>query len=271
MYYKEKKMTKESGCKHSSTARRGPVAEDLTGQKFGALTVLSRAGNRGGRTCWACRCVCGNIHNATAHALKAGKVKSCGCLAHQYARNAVDLTGRRFGRLLVIEKTDQRNASGSIIWRCKCDCGQGICLSENALMHGNYRSCGCLKREKQKELYRQLHFVDGTCLEIIEKRKYRRDNASGFRGVFQMKNGRYLVNIGFKGKRYYIGTYKEYDDAVAARLEAEHLIHDGFLRDYHLWQKKADADPAWAKGNPFVFDVKKKSGIIEITSNMRNV
>ena len=262
-------MTEGSGNEHCSTARRGSVAEDLTGQKFGLLTVLYRGENRGGRTCWVCRCICGNIHVTTAHDLKAGKVKSCGCLAHQHAYNTVDLTGKRFGRLVVAEKTDQRNARGSVIWRCKCDCGQEICLSENALVHGNYKSCGCLKREKQKEIYQQLHFVDGTCLELIEKRKSRRDNVSGFRGVFQMKNGSYRVSIGYKRKRYYIGTYKEYEEAVAARLEAEDLIHNGFLKDYQLWKKKADENPEWAEANPFVFDVEKKSGRIEIISSMR--
>lgn len=205
MKIRENKMNGESSNKHRETARRGAVAEDLTGQKFGALTVLYRVENRGGRTCWACRCVCGNIHDATAHDLKAGKVKSC----------------------------------------------------------------GYLKRKNQKEIYQRLHFVDGTCLELIEKRKYRRDNASGFRGVFQMKNGHYRVSIGFKGKRYYVGAYEEYDQAVAARQEAEHLIHDGFLRDYRLWQKKAAEDPAWADENPFVFEVEKKSGGIEIISSMR--
>lgn len=34
-----------------------------------------------------------------------------------------DLTGQRFGQLLVIEKTDKRANDGSIIWKCKCDCG----------------------------------------------------------------------------------------------------------------------------------------------------
>ena len=34
----------------------------------------------------------------------------------------IDLTGKRYGRLTVIEKTDQR-ANGSVVWRCQCDCG----------------------------------------------------------------------------------------------------------------------------------------------------
>lgn len=48
--------------------------------------------------------------------------------------------------------------------------------------------------------------------------------------------------IGFKGKRYYLGTFENYVDAVRARLDAEEMIHGGFLRDYHQWKAHADAD-----------------------------
>lgn len=49
------------------------------------------------------------------------------------------------------------------------------------------------------------------------KRKKRRDNESGFRGVFRLKNSnRYRVDIGFKGKRYYVGLFDDYDEAVQA-------------------------------------------------------
>lgn len=149
------------------------------------------------------------------------------------------------------------------------DCGGEICVSENGLVHGNYRSCGCLKKEIQKDIYQQLHFIDGTCLEMLEKRKHRKDNTSGFRGVSRMKNGRYRVYIGFKGKRYYIGYFSDYQDAVTARLQAEQYIHDGFVKDYALWQQRAGKEPEWAKENPFVFEVKKLSGRLEIISSVR--
>lgn len=260
----------DCGCTPAGSSRRGPVAEDLTGRQFGSLTVLCRAENRGGRTCWSCRCVCGKLHTATAHDLKAGKVRSCGCLARQERSRFLDLKGRRFGRLVVEEKTEQRDIRGSVVWKCRCDCGREICLSENALMHGNYRSCGCLKREVQQEIYQQLHFVDGTCVELLEKRKHRKDNASGFRGVFRMKNGRYRVSIGFKGKRYYVGSYNDYEEAVEARLEVEELIHNGFIRDYRIWKEHASEDPEWAEDNPFVFEVEKRAGTFQVTSNVRN-
>lgn len=55
--------------------------EDLTGQKFGRLTVVRRDGSFKGRRCWLCRCECGNIVKAITYNLKAGVVKSCGCLS----------------------------------------------------------------------------------------------------------------------------------------------------------------------------------------------
>lgn len=260
---------KDCGCVSSDSARKGPVAEDLTGQRFGQLTVLHRVKNRNGRVCWACRCDCGKLHSATAHDLKEGRVRSCGCLSHKTGQGVIDLTGRRYGRLTVVEMTKGRDKRGSVIWRCRCDCGGEICVSENGLVHGNYRSCGCLKKEIQRDIYQQLHFIDGTCLEMLEKRKHRRDNTSGFRGVSRMKNGRYRVDIGFKGKRYYIGYFSGYQDAVSARLQAEQYIHDGFVRDYALWQERAGSEPEWAKENPFVFEVKKISGNLEIISSVR--
>ena len=60
------------GCILEKTARRGPVAEDLTGQRFGKLVAVRRIRSQNGRTRWECRCDCGNIHIVTAHALKYG-------------------------------------------------------------------------------------------------------------------------------------------------------------------------------------------------------
>lgn len=52
---------------------------DLTGQKFGRLTVIERAENRGNQTMWFCRCECGNAKVIAGNALKGGATVSCGC------------------------------------------------------------------------------------------------------------------------------------------------------------------------------------------------
>lgn len=259
---------RDCGCGEKKDARRGRLAEDLTGQQFGELTAVSRAENRNGRTAWLCRCSCGRMKTVTAHDLKAGKCKSCGAAGHGRGRKKVDLRGCRFGKLTAVCPTERRDRKGSVYWHCVCDCGNETELTESALKYGNYQSCGCVKKEKQKNIAKQLHMVDGTCLEMLEKRKYREDNTSGFRGVYKMKERKYRVNIGFKRKRFYLGTYSSFDEAVEARMEAEKMIHEGFLDAYRKWEERAEKDPKWASENPLVYEVEKKNGSLHIRNSM---
>lgn len=250
-----KKLTrgsvKDCGCVPRESARRGACAEDLTGRAFGHLTAVCRSENRGGRTCWLCRCDCGGEKIVSARDLKSGKVRSCGCMWHVKGRNIVELSGQKFGRLTAVSPTGERNVHGTVYWLCRCDCGSEIMVAESSLVSGSCKSCGCLRKENRKKIGGRLHRVDGTCVEFLEKRKSRRDNKSGFRGVYQMPNGRYKVSIGFRGERISLGTYGEYSDAVRARVEAEQRIYGGFLKAYREWEKKAAADPEWARRNPF--------------------
>lgn len=250
---------KNCGCIPKSGARKGPILEELAGRTFGKLTVVERAENRGRRTCWLCRCECGTEKVVAAHDLKSGNSRSCGCGKYDN-RNYLDIKGQRFGRLEAIAPTSNRDKKFSIFWNCVCDCGKEVEVTADRLLYGNYRSCGCLKRENQKTIFAKLHMVDGTCVEWLEKRKYRSDNTSGFRGVYQMKNGSYRVSIGFKGERFHVGTFKSYREAVDARIEVERLLHDGFVKAYYIWKQKAELEPAWKENNPFVYNVTRNSG-----------
>lgn len=60
----------------------------------------------------------------------------------------VDLTGERFGRLLVVERTGSRN--GNALYKCVCDCGEVSYVKSNNLFSGTSKSCGCLERELRK-------------------------------------------------------------------------------------------------------------------------
>lgn len=256
------------GCIPKTTARNGPIAEDLTGIHFGKLKVLYRAENINNRTCWVCSCSCGNICTVTAHNLKSGNTKSCGCSQHMPLMRIRDLTGQRFGRLRALEPTQKRDKKGSVIWKCRCECGNIAEVTEDSLVFGNYKSCGCRKQEICKDIPNHLTRIDGTCIEILEKRKHRCDNTSGFRGVYCAKNGKFKASIGFKGKSYYLGTYEKFSDAVDSRKRAEEQIHDGFLRAYRVWKEREKADPVWANENPLVFEVFKEAGNICVYTNI---
>lgn len=59
---------------------------DLTGQKFGRLTVIKRFNNKNNRhTQWICKCECGNECIVNADNLKKGHTQSCGCLSREQA------------------------------------------------------------------------------------------------------------------------------------------------------------------------------------------
>lgn len=60
---------------------------DISGQRFGRLTVIKRAKNRGEATAWLCRCDCGNEKVIRTTSIKEGRTKSCGCFNHEVRVN----------------------------------------------------------------------------------------------------------------------------------------------------------------------------------------
>lgn len=65
---------------------------------------------------------------------------------------AIDLTGKKFGRLLVQEFAGSRRTSGGAsmrTWSCVCDCGNNYIVDANALRSGNTTSCGCFDKERR--------------------------------------------------------------------------------------------------------------------------
>lgn len=123
-------------------------SKDLTGQKFGRWTVLGLECdcNRSQNAKWKCQCECGTIKAVYAGNLKYGKSKSCGCLQKEInaSNKTKDLLNQKFGKLLVIEKTERRYSS-NIIWKCLCECGNFTEVCGYDLQRGHTTSCGCVK------------------------------------------------------------------------------------------------------------------------------
>lgn len=64
----------------------------------------------------------------------------------------IDLTGRRFGRLVVVERAGS-NERKHATWLCKCDCGETIILPSNNLCSGNTKSCGCFNSQEARKRF----------------------------------------------------------------------------------------------------------------------
>lgn len=77
-----------------------PKFEDLTGQRFGYLTVIKKAGkNKSDKILWLCKCDCGKLKIIQGASLKNGRTKSCGCLRKKGARRT---HGFKYTRLYCI-------------------------------------------------------------------------------------------------------------------------------------------------------------------------
>lgn len=87
--------SKSCGCYKNTIVRY----EDLTNQKFGRLTVISKAEDHiqpDSRRIirWNCKCDCGNTSIVSSDHLKRGRIKSCGCLQKEInIKNSNNLTG----------------------------------------------------------------------------------------------------------------------------------------------------------------------------------
>lgn len=113
-----------------------PKKIDLTGQRFGKLTVIKESAERkNGRVCWECQCDCGNVVVVKGLSLKNGDTKSCGCL------RTVDEIGKRYGKWTVIERGS--NLGRRARWLCECDCGTRELVLASNLRNGTSKSCGC--------------------------------------------------------------------------------------------------------------------------------
>jgi hypothetical protein len=119
---------------------------NLRGKKYGRWSIVEKA--TGG---WLCECSCGKKRIVKTNSLIAGKSLSCGCYLSERRgaggkKNLKDLSGHRFGRLLV-EELAHRDSRGEAMWLCSCECGQFMVVRGSHLREGSTTSCGCYRKE----------------------------------------------------------------------------------------------------------------------------
>lgn len=150
--------------------QKGKLPKIEKGFRIGKLTVTEPTSQRkNGYTVWNCSCDCGNSIMLDTRTLQRGTVRDCGCET-KVKPGQRDLTGQRFGRLVCLEPTEERSANGgSMIWRCKCDCGNECPAVSRQLLSGYKKSCGCLGHPPLKDFAGQ-RFGMLTVLEYAGKR-----------------------------------------------------------------------------------------------------
>lgn len=103
---------------------------------------------------------------------------------------AIEMTGKRFGRLVVLEKSAKKKP-GKIYWICKCDCGNTTHPIDGAsLRNGKTKSCGCFGREQVRKAhtthggrYSKINYIWHNMKERCNNPSYRDYENYGGRGI----------------------------------------------------------------------------------------
>lgn len=203
---------------------------DLTGQKFGDITVIRYLGESE----WFCRCICGKPLIITTGNLRTGGQKSCGCRRNSnvyefhddyflilypdgseaiFDSEDFDIIKKHYwskdhstNHLISSENHSQIQIGRYILLM------NGYCLGDNVVDHINRnpldnRKCNLRVCSQQQNTI---------------NRSLRNDNTSGKSGVtFHKRIGKWQSNVYLSGKRYHLGYFDNKEDAIAARLEGE--------------------------------------------------
>ena len=149
--------------------------------------------------------------------------------------NKKDLTGKKFGKLSVLAKTNNRADGGSVVWLCKCDCGNIVEISSKKLVNGLAVSCGCYQKERQKYSMKKLHskqFKENTNIDLIAKHKANSNNKSGIRGVHWCSSkNKWIASLSFQ-KKTYSKAFENKEDAIKYKKELEEKYFKPILEKY---------------------------------------
>lgn len=220
-----------------------PKLIDLTGKKYGYLTVIRREGRNSSGTTWLCECKCGKQKVINGKYLKNGKIKSCGCLTNQlYAetikeRKLLKTSTNNFvlldnyyigytsnGDIFYFDKEDYEkiskiswcvNSNGYLCGRCD---GKDVLFhkfileSKEIIDHINHN-----KLDNRKENLR----IVSKSQNGMNSRIYK-NNTSGHKGISYIKDyNKWMAYIMINGKLINLGYYDNKNDAIKNRESAE--------------------------------------------------
>lgn len=119
--------------------------DDLTGNKYGKLKVISLSKIEKGKIYWNCECDCGGTKEARADLLRGGQTTHCGCSRKKVFRRE-NIVGKKVGELTIVK---ERMIDGAYYYDCVCSCGRDVLkVRRQKLIEGKKTCCYFCKYNK---------------------------------------------------------------------------------------------------------------------------
>lgn len=228
------------------------VKEDLTGLRFGKLTVIKQVEDRissGKRfSMWLCKCDCGKSKEIFGNTLKSGKTTSCGCKYKSRKRsrkyNEYDIQNYDYGVIYIGENEvlfdlEDYEKIKNYTWNCRKikngyisvntqNGGQSLVLSrlimgcDESNLQVDHKNHNTLDNRKSN-----LRIV--TVSQNNMNKNFMSNNTSGHIGVsFNKRNQKYVAYIKKNKKYIHLGSFDNIDNAIIVREKAE----EKYFKDY---------------------------------------
>lgn len=245
--------TKSCGCL-SLESRTKTHLKDLTGMKYGKLTVIKRGDDLVGETGlhhvqWWCKCDCGNpeLVLVPRYSLERERVTSCGCdnlntydLSNGYG---IGYTYNKdsFGRQEFYFDLDDYDKIKNTLWKFgdedylqgyNKEIGDNIRLHQVILPTDSKHVIDHIGGHTTRNDNRKLNLRISTSQENSRNHRIRRNNTSGVSGVyFNKTNNNWVAQITIDYKTISLGNFEDFESAVKARKEAEEKYFKDFSYD----------------------------------------
>lgn len=201
--------TGSCGCSTYKRVSQALEKELKAGGRFGRYTVLYKEDKTGQGGIYRCRCDCGTEKSIPRQRLITGAVVSCGCYNREEVskRTIIDLTGQRFGKLLILGRSN-RKVIADVYWNFKCDCGITGEVSGHNLRRGTATSCGCSNMSQGEQIISKILLENNV--NFIYNRAYFDDLKSDIGKPLRydfilLKDNKPYRIIEFDGAQHFVG------------------------------------------------------------------
>jgi hypothetical protein len=242
----------QASCKECSYKIK-KVRKDLRNKKFNKLTVLNENPiHKNNRVYWKCICDCGNpdIIEVKSNHLLSGDIKSCGCLNTRKKGNQYDLISKEYGigflpsgNQFIFDLENYEKIKNLTWYDAKTGYvkTKSFHKSPTILLHRFIMNCvnddfivDHINRNPLDN--RKSNLRIGTMSDNQHNRKLSKNNKSGIIGVQKQLN-KWNASICVNYKKFNLGTYEKFEEAIVARLQAEKIFFGEISSQSHLFIK----------------------------------